>query len=157
MKLLTVLAATAVAAAVAAALSISAGADPSAGDQATKIATCLHARAPDAPSGADPLALKRWLAAHADTAAVAACLPRSGSPAALVACLRAHGLNAPANLFRLKPWMVRQARTDTGKAALNACGVDFDPPQKATAGKNPQIKASDCGGDPAQKLNAGSG
>jgi hypothetical protein len=131
MKLLTVLAATAVAAAVAAALSISAGADPSAGDQATKLANCLHAHgAADAPSGADPLALKQWVAANADNPAVAACNPGSRGPAELVSCLRAHGLNPPANLDQLKPWMVRQAGTDAGKAALHACGVDVGAPQK---------------------------
>jgi hypothetical protein len=136
MKLLTVLAATAAAAAVAAALSISAGADPSAGDEATKLATCLRARsAADAPSGADALALKQWLAAHADNAAVTACNPKSDSPATLVSCLRAHGLNPPDN-FQLKPWMVRQARTGAGKAALNACGVDFNPPRTAATGKD---------------------
>jgi hypothetical protein len=132
MKLLTVLAATAVAAAVVAALSISAGAAPSAGDNATKLATCLHARgATDAPSGADALALKQWVATHADNAAVTACNPRSGAPAAVVPCLRAHGLNPPHNLFELKPWMARQAATDPGNVALHACGVDFDSPQRA--------------------------
>lgn len=137
MKLLTVLAATAVAAAVAAALSISAGADPSAGDGATKLATCLHARgATGAPSGADALALKQWLAAHADNAAVTACNPRSAAPTELVSCLRAHGLNPPDNLFQLKPWMARQAGTDAGKATLNACGLDFKPGQRAATGKD---------------------
>lgn len=135
MKLLTVLAATAAAAAVAAALSIPAGADRSAGDEATKLATCLHAHGvTDAPSGTDALALKQWLAAHADNAGVKACEPDSAAPTELVSCLRAHGLNPPDNVFQLKPWMARQAGTDDGKAALNACGVDFNPPQSAAAG-----------------------
>jgi hypothetical protein len=135
MKLLTVLAATAVAAAVAAALSISAGADPSAGEQSTRLATCLHARgAAGAPSAAD--ALKRWLTAHPDDAAVKACTPQSGAPTELVACLRAHRLDPPGNLMQLKPWMARQAATDAGKAALNACGVDFNPPRSAATGKD---------------------
>ena len=150
MKLLTVLAATAVAAAVAAALSITAGAAPSAGDQATKIATCLRAHgAAGAPSGADALALKQWVGTHADDAAVAACMPRSAPPPGLLACLRSHGLNPPANLFRLKPWMVRQAGTAAGKAALSACGVNFDQqPQKAITDKA-RAKAADCGGGAA--------
>jgi hypothetical protein len=136
MKLLTVLAATAVFAAVAAALSIPAGADQSAGDAATKLATCLHARGvTDAPSGTDALALKRWLATHAESAGVAACHPQSAAPTGLVSCLRAHGLNPPDNLFQLKPWMVRQAGTDAGKAALSACRVGFDAPQGAATGK----------------------
>ena len=138
MKLLTVLAATAAAAAVAAALSIPAGADPSAGDDATKLATCLHAHgATDAPSGADPFALKQWLAAHADGAAVTACNPQSAAPTELLACLRAHGFDPPDNLFKLKPWMARQAGTVAGKTALSACGVNFDRPRSAAADKDP--------------------
>ena len=71
MKLLTVLAATAVAAAIAAAISLPAGADPSAGDGATKLATCLHAHGvTGAPSGTDPLALKKWIGSHAGDPAV---------------------------------------------------------------------------------------
>jgi hypothetical protein len=137
MKLLTVLAATAVAAAVAAALSIPAGADRGAGDATTKLATCLHAHGvTDAPSGADALALKQWLATHADSAAVRACNPESAAPTELISCLRAQGLNPPDNLFQVKPWMARQAGTDTGKAALRACGVDFNQPQSAAAGKD---------------------
>jgi hypothetical protein len=140
MKLLSVLAATAAAAAVAAALSISAGASQSAGDEATQIAACLRAHgATGAPSGADALALKRWVAAHADSAAVTACMPHSAPPPGLLACLRAHGLNPPGNLFRLKPWMLRQAGTQAGKAALSACGVSFDAPTGRPA------KANDCG------------
>jgi hypothetical protein len=89
MKLLTVLAATAVAAFVAAALSIPAGADQSAGSKAAKPA----------------------------------------APTDLVTCLRTHGLNPPSDLFALKPWMVRQSGTSTGKAALAACHVSFDAPR----------------------------
>jgi hypothetical protein len=113
MKLLLVLAATAVAAAVAAALSIAAGANPSAGDRAAKLAACVRAHG------------------------AAACQPRSAAaPAALVACLRARGLNPPANLFLLKPWMVRQDGTVAGKAALSACRVSFDSPASADTGKD---------------------
>jgi hypothetical protein len=152
MKLLTVLAATAVAAAVAAALSITAGASPSAADQATKIATCLHAHgAAGAPSGADALALKQWVATHADDPAVSACMPQSAAPPGLVACLRAHGLNPPANLFQLKPWMLRQNGTEAGKAALRACHVSFDAPQRQKV-----LRAlKGCGGGtPADKPKA---
>jgi hypothetical protein len=143
MKLLTVLAATAVAAAVAAALSIPAGADKSAGDEATNLASCLHAHGvTDAPSGADALALKQWLAAHADNPGVKACEPESAAPTELLSCLRAHGLNPPDDLFQLKPWMARQA----GNAALKACGVDFSPPE----GKE-KSPAPDCGGGATPK------
>jgi hypothetical protein len=152
MKLLTVLAATAVAAAVAAALSISAGASPSADGQATKIATCLHAHgATGAPSGADALALKQWVAAHADDPAVTACMPQSAAPVGLVGCLRAHGLNPPANLFQLKPWMLRQNATAAGKAVLRACHVNFEPARSEKA-----VRAlKGCGGGtPADKPKA---
>jgi hypothetical protein len=150
MKLLTVLAATAVAAAVAAALSISAGASPRADAQATKIATCLHAHgAAGGPSGADARALKQWVAAHADDPAVTACMPQSAAPPGLVACLRAHGLNPPANLFQLKPWMLRQNGTDAGKTVLRACHVNFEPAQKTQTLKG-------CGGGaPARKPDDG--
>ena len=148
MKLLTVLAATAVAAAVAAALSISAGASPSADAQATKIATCLNAHgAAGAPSGADALALKQWVAAHADDPAVRACMPQSAAPLGLVACLRAHGLTPPANLFQLKPWMLRQNRTEAGKAVLRTCKVSFEPPRSQKV-----VRAlKGCGGAAADK------
>jgi hypothetical protein len=137
MKLLTVLAATAVAAAAAAAISIPAGANPSAGDNATKIAACLRAHgAAGAPAGGDPRALKQWVAAHPSDAAVKPCLPQASPPTELLSCLRAHGLTPPANLFQLKPWMVRQAGTAAGKAKLHACRVDFDRPTAAGAGKD---------------------
>jgi hypothetical protein len=151
MKLLTVLAATAVAAAVAAALSISAGASPSADGQATKIATCLRAHgAAGAPSGADAFALKQWVATHGGDSAVTACLPQSAAPPGLVACLRAHGLNPPANLFQLKPWMLRQNGTQAGKAVLHACDMNFEPARSRKATQ--ALKG--CGGTPADKPKA---
>lgn len=143
MKILTVLAATAVAAAVTAAFSIPAGADRGTGETATKLATCLHDHgAAGAPSGADAFALKRWVADNAASSAVKACVPEAAAPTELLSCLRAHGLNPPANLIQLKPWMLRQSGTDAGKAALGACGVDFDrrPAEKELP------KRGDCGG-----------
>jgi hypothetical protein len=137
MKLLTILAATAAAAAVAAAISIPASADRSGGEDATKLATCLHAHGATAtPSGEDPMALKQWVGATPDDAAVKACVPGVVAPTELMSCLRAHGLNPPDNLFDLKPWMARQAGTDAGKAALSACGMDFNPPERTPAGKD---------------------
>jgi hypothetical protein len=131
MKLLAVLAATAVAAAVAAALTIPAGADESPDAAATKIVTCLRAHGADIAADADPLAVKTWLASHSEDAAVNACVPEASAPADLVACLRSHGLNPPSSLFELKPWMAQQNDTDAGKAALRACGVDMNPPEQA--------------------------
>jgi hypothetical protein len=138
MKLFSVLAATAAAAAVAAALSLPAGADQSSDRTATALAACLHAHgAADAPSGDDAIALKQWLGAHQDDAAVKACSPQG--PDKLVACLRSHGLNPPADLSALKPWLVQQSSTDSGRATLHACGADVgrDAPAKPPA---------DCGG-----------
>jgi hypothetical protein len=143
MKLLTILAATAVAAAVAAAFSIPAGADRGTGDDATKLASCLRAHgAAGAPSGADAFALKQWVAAHTADPAIKTCVPEAAPPDELVSCLRAHGLNPPGNLFQLKPWMLRQAGTDAGKAVMRACGVNFDrrPTEKDLR------KKGDCGG-----------
>jgi hypothetical protein len=86
------------------------------------------------------------LAATAAAAAVAAALsipaganrsqPKPAAPTELVSCLRAHGLNPPDDIFQLKPWMLRQAGTDAGKAAMSACGVDFGPPKSETTGKD---------------------
>jgi hypothetical protein len=131
MKLLTVLAATATAATVAAALTIPAGADESPDATAVKIATCLRSHGADLAADADGLAVKTWAASHAEDPAVKACMPDAASPPELAACLRAHGLNPPANLFDLKPWVLQQRETDAGKAALHACGVDMRPPEKA--------------------------
>jgi hypothetical protein len=149
MKLLSVLAATAAAAAVAAALTLPAGAQQNGADpKAAAIAACLHSHgAADAPSGADALALKQWVAAHSDDPAVGKCLPESKAPDALISCLRAHGLTPPADLMQLKPWMVQQDGTDAGRAALRACGVDMSPPDKAPA--------PDCGGGAAKPAAPG--
>jgi hypothetical protein len=141
---------------VAAAISLPAGANTSAGDKATKLATCLRSHgAADAPSGADPLALKRWLATHADSSAVTACNPESAGPTELISCLRAHGLNPPSNLFQLKPWMLRQSGTSAGKATLAACHVAFDAPQAGGGAGAKAKKAAAalraCGGDVAKQ------
>jgi hypothetical protein len=126
MKLLSVLAATAAAAAVAAVLSLPAGAQQT-DESAATIAACLRSHgAADAPSGDDPYALKRWVAAHSDDAAVDACLPQSKAPAQLLSCLRGQGLNPPGDIEQLKPWMAQQ-----DESALHACGVDMTPPDKA--------------------------
>jgi hypothetical protein len=147
MKLLTVIAATAAAAAVAAALTTPAGADRSAGDKATGIATCLHAHgAADAPSGTDGLALKQWMAAHADSTAIKTCMPEASGPTELLACLRAHGLTPPGNVMQLKPWMIRESGSATGKATLAACGVNFDQPRSSGGPKKAPASAKDCGG-----------
>jgi hypothetical protein len=148
MKLLSVIAATAAAAAVAAVLSLPAGAQQT-DESAATIAACLRSHgAADAPSADDPYALKRWVGAHSDDAAVGACLPQSKAPAQLLSCLRGQGLNPPGDIQQLKPWMARQ-----DESALHACGVDMHPPDKApgpgTCGKpaqpadaTPEIKRS---------------
>jgi hypothetical protein len=143
MKLLTVLAATATAAVVAAAITLPAGADSgpgrgsravsitisgsrSGGQTAADLVSCLQAHGANAPDASDPMALKRWMLAHQDDAAVKACTP---GPDELVSCLKSHGLNPPTSTADLKPWLAQQIGTDAGKAALKACGMDPNPPQ----------------------------
>jgi hypothetical protein len=142
MKLLTVLAASAAAAAVAAALSLPAGADSgprarkvsitvSGGSSGVKnsadLASCLQAHgATGLPDVRDPMAMKQWMIAHQDDAAVKACTP---GPDELLTCLKSKGLNPPTSLTDLKPWMLQQMQTAAGKAVLQACGVNPDPPQ----------------------------
>ena len=79
---------------------------------------------------------------------------RRGLAAAAVACLRDHGLNPPATIDQLKPWMAQQYATDAGRAALHACGFDAHPSDKPPAG-SPEKEAADRGGDaaPAPKPN----
>jgi hypothetical protein len=118
-----------------------------------KIATCLRAEGAAVPTDLGD-GLEAWLDSHKAQLEGPArrCKSRDEgkgtAPEELLACLRAHGLNPPGNLFRLKPWMLRQSGTQAGKAALSACGVSFDAPTGRPA------KAKDCGGGataPVQK------
>jgi hypothetical protein len=130
-RFLTIIAATAVAAAVA----IPAVADNgSPSDELATFATCLRTQGIPVPADLEGVAIKEWIGAHPDLAglddAFAACdpKPRQGSkddgpgPAELRACLTGKGLNPPASLDELKPWVLRQSETAAGKDALKACG-----------------------------------
>src|SRR5687768_15381921 len=114
MKILTILAATAVAAAV----SIPAVAgEPRDGDG---VVACLRAQGLDIPADTRGAAIKQWALRHADDAATerafAACKPKGESPARLVECLRGQGLEPPTALEELKPWIARQFDSEAGKA-----------------------------------------
>jgi hypothetical protein len=130
-RFLTIIAATAVAAAI----TIPAIADNgSPTDEVATLATCLHAHGVAIPTDLEGVAVKQWIGTHPDTAglddAIKACdpNPRQGpkddgpGPAELRACLSGKGLDPPAGLNELKPWMLQQSQTAAGKQALHACG-----------------------------------
>jgi hypothetical protein len=133
-RLAAIVVATAAAAAVAAAITLPAGADERATADA-KFVGCLRAQGLDTPADASGDAIKAWIVARGDDAAVKravkTCSPRGPAPELLVACLRDHGLDAPSAIDELKPWIARQFGTNAGKAALRACGVDVAPMEKA--------------------------
>jgi hypothetical protein len=140
-RFLTVIAATAVAAAI----TIPAVADSgSPSDELGTFATCLRTHGIPIPADLEGVAIKEWVGTHEDTpglkAAFQACDPHPGdvdkadhaAPEKLVACLRTKGLEPPAGIEDLKPWIIQQSQTATGKAALNACGF-AEPDEKPAA------------------------
>ena len=155
-RLASIIAATAAAAAVAAAISLPAGADSgartSASDELATFTSCLRAHGLAVPAGLDPRGLKTWLRDHEGSsdfeAAMDACNPKPDGPAKdagpapekLVACLRERGLDAPTSIDQLKPWVAQQSETDSGKAALSACGVNTRPVAKTPG-------TGDCAGE----------
>src|SRR3954453_18975834 len=125
-RFLTTVAATAAAAAVAAAITLPAGASDEPVAKDAKQVACLRDHGLAIPADTTGDAIKTWLLAHDGVEdAVAACRPHNAGGdvkvADLTACLRAHGLNPPADLEQLKPWIAQQG----GDAGLAACGVDF--------------------------------
>jgi hypothetical protein len=125
MRVLIILAATAVAATMAAALTLPAGADERADPDGAKFVACLRAEGAEIPTDARGEAIKAWLLGHpGDERAVAACKPRSGpAPQELVACLRGQGVEPPAAVAELKPWLGRLIESGESKDALKACDV----------------------------------
>jgi hypothetical protein len=130
-RFLTIIAATAVAAAI----TIPAVADNgSPSDELATVATCLRAHGIPIPADLEGVAIKQWIGAHRDIAglddAFTTCdpKPRQGAkdggpgPEELRTCLTGKGLNPPASLDELKPWVLHQSQTAAGKEALNACG-----------------------------------
>jgi hypothetical protein len=158
-RLASIIAATAAAAAIAAAISLPAGAAGAGAEELSTFATCARAHGLAIPADLEGVAIKSWLGAHADDPgfekAVAACdtSPRGPvkvfadrSPEELVTCLRDHGLDAPANAEELKPWITTQIDTAAGNAALNACGVDVHPNEKAAVGRPAEKGTAICTG-----------
>ena len=130
-RFLTIIAATAVAAAI----TIPAVADNgSPADELATFATCMRAHGVPVPTDLEGVAIKQWVGDHEDAeglkAAFQACDPHpnqgdkadSAAPQELVACLRAKGLQPPANVSELKPWILQQSQTAAGNTALKACG-----------------------------------
>jgi hypothetical protein len=156
------------AAAAAAIAAIAVVALPAIGDSGTKssgddsgasdLAACLAAHGlPGAPTTG--LELKQWLASrenqHSRTAqaAIAACQPSAdgaGAPGPdvtrMIACVRSHGIDAPAAPDDFKPWLVDQEKAGGSKAldnALRACKMALAPPDKSKDAGTP-----DCGAAP---------
>jgi hypothetical protein len=152
-RFLTIVAATAAAAAVAAAISLPAGASDEPTTKDAKQVLCLRDHGLAIPADTTGDAIKTWLLAHDGVdAAVDACRPHDAGNdvkvTELTACLRAHGLNPPADIEQLKPWIAEHA----DEAILNACGLDL--PRKEDHGDKP---AGPCGGpEPADKPAAAS-
>jgi hypothetical protein len=128
-RFLTIIAATAVAAAVTIPALADDGSPSSDGPAAFE--TCLRAHGIPVPAGLEGRAFKEWIGAHPDTSgledAFGACDPQAGKPSdqgpkELRTCLANKGLNPPAELDALKPWVLQQSQTAAGKDALKACG-----------------------------------
>jgi hypothetical protein len=126
-------------------------------------AACLSAHGlPGAPSTAAEL--KPWLAGKASQdpgavqAATDACqskAPDAGAsgpdPATMIACVRSHGIDAPADPADFKRWLGEQQPGGRSKAlddALVACKIEQGPQDKGDARSKP-----DCGA-PADKPRA---
>jgi hypothetical protein len=146
-RFVAIIAATAAAAAVAAAISLPAGADETPSSDAGFV-SCLRSHGAGIPADAQGAAIKTWLIAHKGDAgvegALKTCAPDTLAPEQLTACLRDHGLEPPASLEELKPWIAGQFETDAGKAALKACNVDMRPSEKAVAGPADVEKFAKC-------------
>jgi len=155
-RFLTVVAATAVAAAI----TIPAVADSgSPSDELGTFAACLRTHGIPIPADLEGVAIKQWVEDQQDLAgldaAFEACDPNPGqrdkvdhaAPEALVACLRTKGINPPASLGELKPWVLQQSQTSAGKHALKACGFAGVEEKRAVEGGR-------CGADKAEASRA---
>jgi hypothetical protein len=146
-RFLTIIAATAVAAAITIPAVADSGGSPD--DELATFATCLRAHGVAVPTDLQGVAIKQWVGDHQDIAgmqaAFKACDPHpsqgekadSQAPEKLVACLRDKGLQPPANLNDLKPWILGQSETAAGKSALNACGLQPPEDKPATEDAGP--------------------
>jgi hypothetical protein len=148
-RLAVILAATAAAASVATAITLPAGADPLTPADA-KFVTCLRSEGLAIPAATRGDAIKEWLLAQADRAAVdravSRCKPQVAAgpaPEELIACLREQGLGPPADLDRFKPWLAQMMAAGRGEAAARACKLETAPPKDRAGGPAP------CGPVPA--------
>ncbi len=151
-RMLTIIAATAVAAAITIPALADSGSPP---DELATFATCLRAHGVAIPADLEGVAIKQWIGAHPDAAgldsAFKACdpNPRQGrkddgpGPDELRACMTGKGLNPPAGLDTLKPWVLQQSQTAAGSAALKECGF------AGVEEKHPAEDDGPCGADKA--------
>jgi hypothetical protein len=137
-RFLTIIAATAVAAAITIPAVADSG-DPA--DELGTFATCLRAHDIPVPANLEGVAIKQWIGAHHDAsgmeAAFAACDPKpqgdktdGAPPERLVACLRAKGLQPPADLAAFKRFTLT-----VPAATLEACGLAAAREDKRTCGE----------------------
>ena len=141
-RFLIVIAATAVAATVAAAITLPAGASDEPTTKDPKLVACLRDQGLAIPPETTGDAVKQWLLAHDGVDdAVRACKTREEGPNVkvdeLVACLRAHGLNPPAAVDQLKPWLAPKFDDAATRDVLKACGLDSGPTDHGPKGDKP--------------------
>jgi hypothetical protein len=119
-------------------------------DQIAGLVTCLRAHGLDAPSAIDEF--KPWLAdqeasaPRTTEAAARACkaqapeVARAGIPEELIACVRAHGVDAPAEPAAFERWLASKKATDQDalETVLRECKLALGPPSDEAA------KPGDC-------------
>jgi hypothetical protein len=130
-------------------------------DQIAGLVTCLRAHGLDAPSAIDEF--KPWLAdqeasaPRTTEAAERACkaeapkVARAGVPEELIACMRAHGVDAPAEPAAFERWLASKKATDQDalETVLRECKLALGPPKSDEAAK-PGDCAADAGPKPAE-------
>jgi hypothetical protein len=116
-------------------------------DQTAGLVTCLRAHGLDAPSTIDEF--KPWLAdqeasaPRTTEAAERACkaeapkVDRAGIPEELIACVRAHGVDAPAEPAAFERWLASKKATDQDalETVLRECKLAVAPPKSDEAAK----------------------
>jgi hypothetical protein len=116
-------------------------------DQIAGLVTCLRAHGLDAPSAIDEF--KPWLAdqeasaPRTTEAAERACkaeapkVARAGVPEELIACMRAHGVDAPATPAAFERWLASKKATDQDalETVLRECKLALAPPKSDEAAK----------------------
>ena len=130
-------------------------------DQIAGLVTCLRAHGLDAPSAIDEF--KPWLAGQetsdpsATEAAERACkaqapkVARAAIPGEIIACVRAHGVEAPAAPAAFERWLASKKATDEDalETVLRECKLALEPPKSDEAAK-PGDCTADAGPKPAE-------